>query len=158
MVKKKRQPRSEGKKRLRREDRPKGRFGNHFMREWQQATPNAKEGGTESVNYSDIEEILRSKDIPLKYNNVSKVVNGDIRYTQRTLEALAAVYGVDPWVLLSRAPNQSDGTTEMLRLWAQFPAEYRQEAIKTLQALVNVINADRRIPTSRRPEKRKPDV
>lgn len=65
-------------------------------------------------DFIDLDQEEVAARIDMSRSNLSKIENGESPYTQRTLEALAEVYGREPWELIAIDPNNEES------LWALF--------------------------------------
>jgi transcriptional regulator with XRE-family HTH domain len=64
----------------------------HFIRQWRE------------IRGLSLREVEMLGDEELTYASISRIERGEQPYSEKTLKALAQVYQVEPWVLLSVNP------------------------------------------------------
>lgn len=100
---------------------PKPRKARHFLREWRK--------------YRQLTQERLAERISVTPGTISQLENGQISYTQPTLEALAVALNCEPGDILSRDPAMDDAVADLRRLLQTAGASDQQKAIRVLKEM-----------------------
>lgn len=101
---------------------PKPRKARHFLREWRK--------------YRQLTQERLAERVGVTPGTISQLENGQISYTQPTLEALAAALSCEPGDILSRDPATDDAVADLRKLLQAASGADQQKAIRVLREML----------------------
>jgi len=97
-----------------------------YLREWRQ-----HKGMTQAQVVASLQS-FDDPNLPVTEASLSRIETGKQPYSQRVLEALAEIYGREPWELIGRHPDK-DG--EVIDLLDRLNDQQRRQAKAVIEAL-----------------------
>lgn len=101
---------------------PKPRKARHYLREWR--------------TYRGLTQERLAERVSLTAGLISQLENGQINYTQPTLEALAHALQCDPGDILSRDPRIDDALAELRKMLQAVSGPDQKKAITVVRTML----------------------
>lgn len=97
-----------------------------YLREWRK-----NKGMTQAQVVASLQS-FDDQQLPQTEASLSRIENGKQPYSQRVLEALADIYGREPWELIGRHPEKEG---EIIDMVARMDDNQRRQARAVIEAL-----------------------